>query len=98
MEDLAADKTRSGRHTRRKACGNAEADDGLASLGNRMLDELFKPRSVPSPGHGSDAGRSRRDLGLEAETSRGDDEARRFPPQAHIPTRTVLVLAALRLR
>ena len=49
VDDLAADDTRSGRQARCKAGGNAEADDGLASLGNRTLDELFEPRSVPSP-------------------------------------------------
>ena len=98
MEDLVADQTRSGHHSRHKAGGNADADDGLASLGYRMLDEPHKTRSVTSPGHGSDVGRSRGDTGLGAETRGGDDEARRLPLQAHIPTRTVLALAALRLR
>jgi len=98
MKDIAADETRSGRHAGRKACGKAEADDSFASSCDRLPEEPLELFCLTAPCDGSDTSGSRSDAGFDTESCRGDDESRGSPLLAHIPTRTEVALATLRLR
>ena len=69
---------------------------GLAALGGQLPGEVVQSGRIAPACDGSDTSRPRRNARLGAQAGRGNDEAN--PLVAHIPAKTEVVLAALRLR
>jgi hypothetical protein len=96
MHDVTADQAGARGFVQCETAGNPETDDCLATLRNRLLDELLEPHRVTASGYTSDTVGSRGDASLGTEARGGDDETRHLPLGAHIPTRKDFALAALR--
>src|SRR6476469_2472865 len=94
--DLAANEASPSGVLRCKTGGDTEADYGLAALGGPLPGEVVQSGRIVPACDGSDASRPRRNARLGTQAARGNDEAR--PLVAHIPAKTEVVLAALRLR
>src|SRR6476660_10341326 len=93
--DLAADEAGPSGVLRCKTGGDTEADYGLGALGGQLPGEVVQSGRIAPACDGSDASRPRRYARLGAQAARGNDEARSLI--AHIPAKTEVVLAALRL-
>ena len=98
MHHFAADDAGSCSHMGVETGGETEADESFASVRDRSPKLVLELVSSPAARNGSDARRARKNASLGAESRCHDDKSRGSQRLAHIPTRTELVLAALRLR